>query len=135
MRHASGWPLSTSGRARARGQRRWSTGWDPERGEDVAVKVLTELDGKKRKRFATEVRTLARLRHPHLVTILAYGEHQGHPYLVMELRWRVAARASRAARSMSPGRAVELTPAPGAGRGLRPPCAVIHRDIKPRQRS
>src|SRR3989442_2556899 len=51
----------------------------------VAIKVLhgpwadSEVDG-----FLGEARTLARLRHPHIVRVLDFGVQEGTPFLVME---------------------------------------------------
>jgi serine/threonine protein kinase len=51
----------------------------------VAIKVLhgpwadSEADG-----FLSEARTLARLRHPHIVRVLDCGVQEGTPFLVME---------------------------------------------------
>ena len=59
-----------------------------ELGEPVAVKFLlgnwshmTSI----RTRFRREAIALARLRHPGVVSVLDFGEHEGEPYLVMEL--------------------------------------------------
>jgi integrase len=57
-------------------------------GRYVAIKVILagdpDDDGAKRARFVREIRNLARLRHPNIVTVLTAGEHQGHPYFVMD---------------------------------------------------
>lgn len=38
-----------------------------------------------RARFMLEARAMALVSHPNVVTIHAFGEHQGHPFMVMEL--------------------------------------------------
>ncbi|MCW5873106.1 MAG: protein kinase [Anaerolineales bacterium] len=56
-------------------------------GREVAIKFLspTAEDGDvSRQRFKLEVRSLARLSHPNIVSVLGYGEYEGRPYLVME---------------------------------------------------
>ncbi len=57
-------------------------------GEPVAVKFLLPewtLRGELRARFRREAVVLARLRHPNVVSVLDYGEHEGELFLVMEL--------------------------------------------------
>ena len=59
-----------------------------ELGEAVAVKFLLEewtARPEMRARFRREAVVLARLRHPNIVSIIDYGEHQGELFLVMEL--------------------------------------------------
>ena len=54
-------------------------------GRLVAVKLLLagrDANGPQRRRMATEVQTLLRLRHPNLVELLDAGEEQGVPFLV-----------------------------------------------------
>jgi serine/threonine protein kinase len=57
---------------------------------DVAVKMLrtdqfipAQLD-MVLQRFEREAKALAKLKHPNIVNILDFGEHEGRPYLVME---------------------------------------------------
>jgi len=59
-------------------------------GELVAVKVFlprSTLDGQMRKsfyqRFLREAEAASQLDHPHILSIYAYGEHEGMPYIVM----------------------------------------------------
>ncbi|MGW2199610.1 protein kinase domain-containing protein, partial [Streptosporangium sp. NPDC001682] len=62
-------------------------GYDLRPGWPVAVKILAPqvADAAVRERFAREARTAARIVHPNVVTVLDMGEHEGRPYLVMEL--------------------------------------------------
>jgi hypothetical protein len=99
---------------------------------DVAVKLLpSELaaDPAFRARFAREARTLARLNHPHLVTVHDFGAlSDGSSYLVMEyvsggtLRSRLPLSLDDAQRVMR-----ELCDALDYAHRR----GVVHRDIKP----
>jgi len=57
-------------------------------GRLVAVKVILAADRDESTeahvRFVREVKNLARLRHPNIVTVYAAGNWQGYPYFVME---------------------------------------------------
>lgn len=53
----------------------------------VAIKLIhSSLRGPAfRERFMLEARAMALVSHPNVVTIYALGEHNGHPFMVMEL--------------------------------------------------
>lgn len=56
-------------------------------GEKVAVKVIAAAvadQSRFRRRFAAEIDTLKRLKHPHIVELLGYGEEQGLLFYSME---------------------------------------------------
>jgi serine/threonine-protein kinase len=53
----------------------------------VAVKLLHQSmhdDSVQLERFRREARTVARLSHPHVVTVIDAGEDDGHPFIVFE---------------------------------------------------
>ncbi|HSC28587.1 MAG TPA: serine/threonine-protein kinase [Vicinamibacterales bacterium] len=57
-------------------------------GDEVAIKIVRaeRTDSGTRERFLRESRACARLRHPHIVSILDYNaDDQEHPFLVMEM--------------------------------------------------
>ncbi len=57
-------------------------------GDVVAVKVISSTvadDMRFRRRFASEVESLKKLKHPNIVTLIGYGEQQGHLFYSMEL--------------------------------------------------
>ncbi|MFW6168948.1 MAG: protein kinase domain-containing protein [Planctomycetota bacterium] len=63
-------------------------GVDEHSGERVAVKVLSPALGNDpsfRERFATEIETLKKLRHPHIVQLLGFGEQDGQLFYAMEM--------------------------------------------------
>mgnify|MGYP001479417676 CR=1 FL=1 len=62
--------------------------WDPELEQIVALKVLSAARSRspsQKRRFRREATLSARLRHPGVVRVLAYGEEAARPYLVLEL--------------------------------------------------
>src|SRR6185436_18857858 len=50
----------------------------------VAIKVLHARSSAAQARFAAEAEVMARLDHSGIARVIAFGEAQGHPYLVME---------------------------------------------------
>ena len=67
-------------------------GVDPRLNRSVAIKVIStaaiddhELRASYSKRFIGEAQAVARLNHPHIVTLYDFGEEDGVAYMVMEL--------------------------------------------------
>jgi len=61
--------------------------WDVDLQRRVAIKILAQSaqqDLEVVERFKGEGRALARLNHPHVVSIYAIGEHEGRAYMAME---------------------------------------------------
>ncbi|MDD2714993.1 MAG: serine/threonine-protein kinase [Candidatus Wallbacteria bacterium] len=52
----------------------------------VAIKIMNSVaeSDESRTRFIREAKSLAQCRHPGIIQIYAYGEHNGYPYFVME---------------------------------------------------
>jgi serine/threonine protein kinase len=104
-------------------------------GDEVAIKIIladSAVSGA-RERFMRESRACARLRHPHIVSILDFNiEPDGHPFLVMELlngRSLKEELAETGRFSVDDVRRI-VPPLCGAlqfAHGL----GVVHRDLKP----
>ena len=58
---------------------------DHRTGDEVAVKVLRPDVVEGARRFADEAASLRRLDHPNIVTLLTSSQHDGVPFLVLEL--------------------------------------------------
>ena len=61
---------------------------DTRLGRTVAIKVLPEPvanDADVKQRFEHEARTVAALSHPHICTLYDVVEHEGSPFIAMEL--------------------------------------------------
>lgn len=101
-------------------------------GRPVAIKMLTALaDSSALARFYSEASVLARLNHPNIVTIHAFGEWQGHPYMVME--WVPGGNLAQVCRGMpqDPRRSAELVATVAETCQAAHDQGIIHRDLKP----
>jgi serine/threonine-protein kinase len=101
----------------------------------VAIKIMqTEIaeDDDQLERFRREARAVARLNHPHVVTVIDAGEDEGLPYIVFEyisgetLKDRIR-RLGRLPVPEALAYGIEISRALQAAHGER----LVHRDVKP----
>ncbi len=104
-------------------------------GEVVAVKLVRPelaVEGMFRKRFAREVQAAVRVDHPHVVPVLASGEHEGVPYMVQPLiRGGSLDDRLEADGPLGLEAAVTLCLEVAKGVGALHRHGLIHRDLKP----
>jgi serine/threonine protein kinase len=109
--------------------------FDPALHREVALKVLRADrtgggEGGDRERILAEARAMARLAHPHVVTVHEVGVHEGRVFIAMELVDGETLREWLA----QPREWPEVLPVLlAAGRGLAAAHAagLVHRDFKP----
>src|SRR4029450_4280477 len=107
-------------------------GWDGRLSRAVAIKtILRASDPSMRERFIREARAAAAVSHPNVCQLFDIGEHEGEPFLCMELLEgrSLAERLSHGAMSVQDAGALapSLLSAPSA----LPRRRLTHRDPKP----
>jgi serine/threonine protein kinase len=103
-------------------------------GRMVAVKVLggtARGDDDSRARFGAEARAAARLAHPNVVPVYDSGEHDGTPFLVMELLSGRTLADELGDGPLTEERAREIGAQVLAGLAASHRTGILHRDVKP----
>jgi hypothetical protein len=101
---------------------------------DVAIKVMSRglSDADARARFLREARAAARLQHPNIVVIYELGEHEGAPFMALELLEGVDLQHG-IERGVKPDPRATLPVVLQllAGLGHAHDHGIVHRDVKP----
>jgi serine/threonine protein kinase/tetratricopeptide (TPR) repeat protein len=82
-------------------------------------------------RFRTEAQAVARFQHPNIVQIYEVGEHQGQPYLALELVDGTSLDRKLAGTPQPPRQAAELAAVLARAVHAVHERGIIHRDLKP----
>ncbi len=107
---------------------------DERLGRSVAIKVLPPVaasDGARRARFEREVRAVAAVSHPNILTIYDYGLHKGMPYAVTELLDGPTLRERLRAGALKTVEVIRLGLDLASGLASAHQRGVVHRDLKP----
>lgn len=100
----------------------------------VALKILppsAENDPQFAERFQREARALARLNHPHIVTVHDFGQSEGLYYLVMEYVDGANLRGLMRSGGLTAEQALAIVPRICDALQYAHDEGVVHRDIKP----
>jgi tetratricopeptide (TPR) repeat protein len=101
---------------------------------EIALKVMSAgaADPDARARFAREAKAAARLAHPNIVVVYELGEHQGAPFMALELlEGTDLQRAIEEGVRPDPRATLPLVLQLLAGLGYAHEHGIVHRDVKP----
>jgi hypothetical protein len=106
--------------------------WDPTLEREIAIKLLREDHDDLRERFAREARSIARLRHPHIVTVFDVGVHDEQPFIAMEyIKGQTLAEIIGSGGPLTVVRKLQLAEQLCDGLAYAHKAGIVHRDIKP----
>jgi eukaryotic-like serine/threonine-protein kinase len=109
-------------------------GRDESLDREVAVKVMSlgQADEDARMRFVREGKAAARLQHPNIVTIYELGDHEGQPFMALELlEGTDLQRAIQGGMRPDPKFTLPIVLHLLAGLGHAHEHGIVHRDVKP----
>ena len=101
---------------------------------DVALKILPDAfvrDADRLARFKREAQVVAALNHPHIVTIFSIEEHEGVPFMTMELIEGCTLEQVIPGDGLSPARFFDIAIALADALSAAHRKHIIHRDLKP----
>lgn len=108
--------------------------YDPELERGVAIKVLraeVAEESDLQTRLQREAKALARLSHPNVVSVFEVGQHEQHPFVVMELLRGPTLRDWLSQRPRPWREILDVFLAAGLGLSAAHASNLVHRDFKP----
>ena len=107
-------------------------GWDDRLSRAVAIKtILRAADPSMRERFVREARAAAAVSHPNICQLFDIGEHQGEPFLCMELLDGTSLAERLVAGPMPVPEATSTQLAVLSALAALHRRGIVHRDLKP----
>ena len=104
---------------------------DTRLGRRVAMKFLLDASREINERFLVEARATAQCNHDHIVIIHEVDEHEGIPYMVLELLDGQTLREVMDAGRLPASRVVELALPIARALARAHELGIVHRDLKP----
>jgi serine/threonine protein kinase len=108
--------------------------WEPGLARHVALKVMpSELAKDKTfgERFDREAKVVAKLEHPNIIPIFAYGIHGGMPWMAMRMVGGGNLASLGRGRPVPPKRAIDIVECVADALDYANEKGIIHRDVKP----
>ncbi len=108
--------------------------YQPSLDREVAIKLMAEQyarDPTFVERFRREARSVARLRHPNILTVYDAGEEDGMLYIVMEMIEGQTLKEELHGRPMAVDKALSYTEQVAGALDYASQKGIVHRDIKP----
>ena len=108
--------------------------YQPSLDREVAIKVMAERytsDPAFVERFRREARSIARLRHPNILTVFDAGDDNGLLYIVMELIDGPTLKEVMNNKPMALDRAENINTQIASALDYAHDAGIIHRDVKP----
>src|SRR5262249_6765323 len=100
-------------------------------GRQVAIKVMAAADADRLRRFEHEARAASALQHPNVLMVYDVGQHQGAPFLVLELVEGQTLQARMARGALPRATAIRYALQIADGLAAAHEAGVVHRDLKP----